>query len=64
MLEGASLSKSPLVAAKPYKTDALANARHEQIAQLLARGATQLNAYAEIYKCHLSEPEFRGGAER
>jgi hypothetical protein len=40
-----------------YKASALANARHEQIAQLLARGATRLNAYVEVYKCHLGEDE-------
>jgi hypothetical protein len=64
VLEGGSLSKSPLVAAKPYKTDALANARHEQVAQLLARGATQLNAYAEVYKCHLSEDERKAWCDK
>ena len=58
------MKKSPLVAAKPYKTDALANARHEQVAQLLARGATQLNAYAEVYKCHLSEEERKAWCDK
>jgi hypothetical protein len=57
-MEGAPLSKkSPLVVAKPNKPGALANARHEQIAQLLARGATHVSAYAEVYKSHLSERE-------
>ena len=58
------MSKSPLVAVKPYKTDALANARHEQVAQLLARGSTQLNAYAEVYKCHLSEDERKAWCDK
>ncbi len=35
----------------------MTNVRHEQVAQLLARGATQLNAYAEVYKCHLGDDE-------
>jgi hypothetical protein len=57
-MEGAPLSKkSPLVVVKSNKPAALANARHEQIAQLLARGATQVNAYVEVYKSHLSEQE-------
>ncbi len=63
-LKGVRLSKSSLVAAKPHKTTALANARHEQIAQLLARGATQLNAYVEVYKCHLSEDERKAWCDK
>ena len=58
------MSKSPLVAVKPYKTDALANVRHEQVAQLLARGVTQLNAYAEVYKCHLSDDERKAWCDK
>jgi hypothetical protein len=42
---------------KPKKPGALANARHEQIAQLLARGSTQRAAYTEVYKSHLSQEE-------
>jgi hypothetical protein len=57
-VEGESLSKkSPLVVVKPKKPGALANARHEQIAQLLARGSTQRAAYTEVYKSHLSQEE-------
>jgi hypothetical protein len=64
-MEGAPLSKkSPLVVVKSNKPGALANARHEQIAQLLARGATQVDAYVEVYKSHLSEQEQKAWREK